>query len=248
MNKKKKQTKVKSTEPSIDKSPVIHQRSKMLTPVNIVSRPLNDKQTEFLNVALNKDTKMVIVSGVAGTSKTFLSVLSSLYLLNQKKISDILYIRSVVESADSKMGYLPGESADKFAPYLQPLEDKLEEFLTMDEIKTLKKDGRIKGLPVGFLRGRNFNALGIIVDEAQNMTTKELLTIMTRTGEFSRVFIIGDPMQSDINGKSGFKKVFDLFNDEDSKKNGIHTFEFGEEDIVRSGLVRFLINKFKKLE
>jgi phosphate starvation-inducible protein PhoH len=72
---------------------------------------------------------------------------------------------------------------------------------------------------------------------------------MTRVGEFSKLFLIGDPTQSDLNGKSisGFKKIYDLFNDDESRKNGIYTFEFTEEDIVRSALVRFIAKKIKNL-
>ena len=74
----------------------------------------------------------------------------------------------------------------------------------------------------------------IIADEAQNMTTKELFTLITRTGEFSKVFILGDPDQSDINGKSGFIKMISYFDDDESRANGIHVFKFTEDDIVRS--------------
>ena len=79
------------------------------------------------------------------------------------------------------------------------------------------------------------------------MTQKELITLITRTGEFSRVFIIGDSEQSDIGNKSGFVKLTSLFDDEESQKNGIFTFKFTEEDIVRSGLVKYIIKKIKKL-
>ena len=92
----------------------------------------------------------------------------------------------------------------------------------------------------------NWNAKAIIADEAQNMTYKELLTLITRTGEFSKVFILGDPEQSDINGKSGFIKMLGHFDDEESRQNGIHVFRFTEDDIVRSGLVQFIIRKVKK--
>jgi phosphate starvation-inducible protein PhoH len=75
-----------------------------------------------------------------------------------------------------------------------------------------------------------------------------LTTLITRVGEFSKVFILGDPQQSDINGKSGFKKMMDLFSDANSKANGVFTFEFTEEDVVRSGLVKFIIKKLQELK
>ena len=78
------------------------------------------------------------------------------------------------------------------------------------------------------------------------MTFKELFTLITRTGEFSKVFILGDPEQSDINGKSGFLKMLSHFEDDESRQNGIHVFRFTEDDIVRSGLVQFIIGKIRK--
>ena len=167
--------------------------------------------------------------------------------MNEKKISDILYVRSIVESADVKMGTLPGEADDKLSPYKRPLIDKLDELLPKESVQYLIKDNRIEGLPVGYLRGLNWNAKAVIGDEMQNCTKKELITLMTRTGEFSRVFLCGDPQQSDIGTRSGFRDIFNLFNDDDSKANGIYTFEFTEDDILRSALVKFIVQKIKSL-
>jgi phosphate starvation-inducible PhoH-like protein len=199
-----------------------------------------------LELSKDKNTKIIFVSGPAGSSKTYLSVLHALKMIDEKRVSDLVYIRSAVESSDSKLGYLPGEADEKMAPYLQPLLDKLIELLPKNEIDALQKDGRIYSVPVGFLRGLNFNAKAIIADEAQNMTWKELFTLITRTGEFSKVFILGDPEQTDINGKSGFIKMLDMFDDEESRQSGIHVFRFTEDDIVRSGLVKFIIQKSRK--
>ena len=126
------------------------------------------------------------------------------------------------------------------------IEHKLDELLPKNEIEFLKKDKRISSIPLGFLRGLNFNAKIILADEAQNMSFKELFTLITRTGEFSKVFILGDETQSDINGRSGFSKMISCFDDDESRKNGVYVFRFDENDIVRSGIVRFLINKIRK--
>ena len=142
---------------------------------------------------------------------------------------------------------MPGEIDEKMQPYLQPLLDKLSELLPKSEIDVLEKDGRISSVPIGFLRGLNWNAKCIIADEAQNMTQKELITLITRIGEFSKVFIIGDPEQTDIGIKSGFSKILSAFDDEESRSNGIYTFKFDEEDIVRSGLVKYIIKKIKNI-
>ena len=233
---KKKNNSVQNNTPTeeqkIDKSPIVYQKSKLRNELSIYERELTEKQKQFVEIALNKETKMVFVSGPAGTSKTYITIYAALKLLNSKKISDLLYIRSAVESSDNKLGFLPGEAHEKMAPYIQPL---------------LEKEERIDSIPLGFLRGLNWNAKCIIADEAQNMTSKELITLITRTGEFSKVFIMGDPEQSDINGKSGFTKVLSLFDDEESRQNGIFVFKFDEDDIVRSALVKYIIKKIKKM-
>jgi phosphate starvation-inducible protein PhoH len=143
---------------------------------------------------------------------------------------------------------LPGEVAEKLSPYVQPLLDKMSEFLSKGDIENIQKEGRIDSIPIGFLRGLSWNAKCIIADEAQNCTQKELVTLITRTGEFSKVFVLGDPEQSDINGKSGFVKVMNAFDDDESRKNGIFIFRFTEEDVVRSGLVKFIIKKIRDIK
>lgn len=233
--------------PKEDKSPIIPQRSKLRNSLDVYERVLTPKQQSFLDLALDKQSKLIFISGPAGTAKTYLAVQAALYMVSSKRVSDLIYIRSVVESADAKLGYLPGEVGDKMAPYLAPLMEKLEELLPRNQIDLLKKEERISGFPVGHLRGRNWNAKVIIGDECQNMTEKELVTLITRTGEFAKVFIIGDPEQSDINGKSGFIKMVSRFNDEECRENGIHVFEFTDDDIVRSALVRFISKRLKKV-
>lgn len=229
-----------------DTSPIIPQRPKFKGILKLYKRPLTEKQNQFLKLAVDKNAKLIFVSGPAGTSKTFLAVLHALVMINEKRVSDLVYVRSAVESSDAKLGFLPGEAGEKMAPYIQPLLDKLTEMLPKGDIDILLKEERVTGIPVGFLRGLNWNAKVIIADEAQNMSFKELFTLITRTGEFSKVFILGDPEQSDINGKSGFIKMIGHFDDDESRQNGIHVFRFTEDDIVRSGLVQFIIKKVKK--
>jgi phosphate starvation-inducible protein PhoH len=163
--------------------------------------------------------------------------------MNLKKVSDLIYIRSIVESSDNKMGFLPGDATEKLSPYLEPLIEKLEEMLDTSDINNLQKEKRIQGKPTGYLRGLSWNAKGIIMDEAQNSSQKELTTLLTRVGHFSKLFICGDPMQSDINGKSGFDKMCNIFNDDISRQHGVHVFYLTEEDIVRSEIVKFIVKK-----
>jgi len=246
MKKQKKLINEKQQFNNQDRSPIIPQRNKLHSTLDIYQRELRPKQQDFINLILDKQSKLIFVSGPAGTGKTFLAVQAALMLINTKRVSDLIYVRSVVESADVKMGFLPGEVNEKMAPYLQPLMDKLEELLPKNQIDLLKKEDRITGVPIGHLRGRNWNAKVIIGDEIQNTTFKEIFTLITRVGEFAKIIILGDPEQSDINGKSGFLKMISIFDDEESRQNGIYVFRFNEEDIVRSSLVRFIVKKTKK--
>jgi phosphate starvation-inducible PhoH-like protein len=257
MSKQKRLNKLKRKEARLaetkkDPSPIVPQRSKIQAPLQIIHRnDLTDKQKEFLRLALDNNTKIIFISGPAGTSKSFLSVLASLELMNQKKISDIIYIRSVVESSEHRMGFLPGDADAKFSPYLEPLVDKLDEMLNKADIALLQKEGRIQAKPTGFLRGLNWNAKAIIVDESQNNSFAEHVTILSRIGKFSKMFVCGDPMQSDTNGKSGFVAMYTLFDNEESRNEGIHVFHFTNDDIVRSETVRYIIEvieRYKKLK
>lgn len=230
-----------------DKSLFVTQRPKISFSLAIKSREdFTEKQKTVIETALDKHTKCVFVDGLYGTSKSYMAVLASLKLLNEKKVDEIIFIRNPVESSTTgKIGFIPGSSEEKMAPYNAILFDKLEEMLGEADIQKLKKDNRINCYPVGFVRGRSWNCKAIIVDEASSMSWDDLFLIMTRCGEFSKIFFLGDSVnQNDIGSKSGFKKMFNLFNDEESRNFGIHCFELREyTDIVRSGLLRFVMEK-----
>jgi len=243
--KKPSKPKLQSIEPIKDTSPRVHQREKIDYTLNLRGLDWTEKQKTFIELATNKDTRIIFLSGPAGTSKSILAVYSALELLNSKRISDIIYVRTIIESAAHSMGTLPGDADQKLQFFVSVLNDKLEELLPTADIKRLHTDERVKGMPVNYLRGASYNAKAVIVDEAQNANFSELLTSLTRIGKFTKYFILGDPMQTDLKNKeqSGFKVMFDLFNDEESQKRGIYCVEFGKEDIMRSEILKFIIEK-----
>lgn len=203
--------------------------------------PFTDRQLQFIKLAQNRNTKVLFCSGPAGSAKTLLASYVALNMLREAKINEILYIRTVIESASKTLGYLPGELDQKFSPYAAPIHDKLKELLPDHVADGLIAEGIIKPIPVNFLRGCHFAEKFIFADEAQNMTKAELTTLLTRVGEFSKVIVAGDPQQSDINGGSGFKLLFNAFDNEVSRRNGIYTWEFGEDDIKRSEVVKYIV-------
>ena len=116
-----------------------------------------ENQKKFIKTLLQEDTKIVFADGFAGTAKTYLSVFGALTLIATNKMSQIIYLRSVVESANQKIGHLPGQLDEKFLPYSLPLMDKLDELVTKTTANSLFKKEYIKCLPVNFTRGLTFN-------------------------------------------------------------------------------------------
>lgn len=229
-----------------DNSPVVPQEEKIKFELDIKERfQLSDKQKNILETALHKDTRCVFIDGLFGTSKTYLAVLASLKLLSSKRIDKIIYVRSPTEAGSVKLGFLPGERSDKMAPYNYVFYQKLEELLPKIQVEKLEKECKIDCISLGFTRGYSWNTKAIIIDEAAGLTFADLILLLSRCGEFTRIFIVGDSInQNDIGSKSGFKKMFDCFNDEESRKNGVFNFELKDQgDIVRSGFLRFVMEK-----
>ena len=218
-----------------------------LTKTNIKLKKisLTDKQLALLKIIFDNDSKIVFISGPAGTSKTYVAIYGALQLYNMNNERGITYVRTIAESGEKSLGALPGEMAEKINPYMMPMNEKLDELLIPGQASIVKEKEIIKGMPINYLRGASWRDEIVIADESQNFTFKELTTLMTRLGEGSKLLICGDPMQSDINGRSGFADMYSLFNDEESKEQGIHTFYFGPEDIKRSEILKYVISKIQ---
>jgi len=203
---------------------------------------LKPRHQQLVDLALAQKSNVVFVDGPAGTAKTYCAVLVALEALLRRYKDKILYVRSIVESADKKIGSLPGEVEDKFMPWSIPLVEKLEEMIEPDQIQPLFDNHYVKCWPMNFLRGVTFRNNVVIIDEAQNLTHAELTTAITRFGENCKLIIIGDTRQADIGiGKSGFRDIYEEFAKEKYKKDGIFTFRFEIDDIMRSPLLAVLV-------
>ena len=236
-----KPTKKKDTSPYVDKK-----RPKPTIDLSVRDLPWTDKQKKFFELVNNKKTRIVIVRGVAGTSKTLLAAHVALTRMKEKKITEIYYSRVPVESSIHGIGYIKGDSNEKMAPYLQPMTDKLNELLPEPQVRALMADSRVIGIPLGFLRGLNISNAVFVMDEAQNCRVEDFLLVMSRMANFSTLFVLGDSQQSDIKN-SGFDRIFNLFNTDSAKEHGIETFEFGKEDIVRSEILSYIIESFESI-
>lgn len=239
--------KAKQAGGTTDRSAHVHQREKINWELQIRERSdLTERQKIILETALDKETRCVMIDGIWGTGKSMLATLAALKLLNSGRCKTILYVRSPIEaSVHSRVGFLSGDLAEKMAPYTAVLTEKLEELLPKEDIERLIKDDRIQCIPTGFLQGRSYNCAAIIVDEAASMSWEDLLLIISRCGPFTRIFFLGDTInQVYLSDKSGFKRFVDAFSDDESKQNGVFTFELKEShDIVRSPFLRFVMKK-----
>jgi phosphate starvation-inducible PhoH-like protein len=203
---------------------------------------LTEKQKNFFEKMILPSNRITFLRGPAGSAKTFLSVYCALTRLNKNPDLKILYLRSAVESASKGLGFLKGDIDDKFAPYMAPLEDKIEELLNNYEKDELKKRGALEAMPINFLRGQSWRDKVVIIDEAQNMTRAELVTAITRIGNNTKIFICGDTRQSDIKSND-FENICELFNDEMSVEKGIINLSFLKKDIMRDKILSFIIDK-----
>jgi len=208
----------------------------------------NDRHKAFVEKASDASSQIIFCDGPAGSSKTYCAVYVALTMLKERKIDEIIYIRSIVESATRKLGSLPGEVDEKFKPWSIPLIEKCDELVGKQTTNVLFESEYIKSIPVNFLRGSTFSNSVVIVDEAQNLEHSELVTILTRFGKNCKLFVIGDTRQSDIFDKSGFKKIINVFDSEESSQHGIYAFHFTEEDITRSKLLKYIVKVISSIK
>ena len=228
----------------IEEIPEIVTRNQMDRTFKINAKfDLTTVHKSFTELCFNNNTKIAFVDGPAGTAKTYCAAYVALNLLKSHRVDEVVYIRSIIESASKSMGSLPGEVDDKFIQWTLTLQEKLSELISSSTISTLFDTNVVKAIPVNYVRGLTFKDSIVIVDEAQNLTRSELITILTRFGEDSKMIVIGDTLQSDINGKSGFQDIYNTFNDKESEDNGVFCFKFTNYDIMRSEMLKFIVKK-----
>jgi len=207
---------------------------------------LTEKHKQFISLVTDRNNKLIFCNGPAGTAKTYCTVYAALQLLERKSFKQILYLRSIVECSDKSLGALPGELYDKIAPFAAPFMEKLAELTTPATVNGLSEKGMIDVQPINFLRGTTFHDKIVILDEAQNITIDQFYIIISRLGEHGKLILLGDTDQIDIKDKRSYATVVNTFDSEECREKGISVFNFTEEDIKRSQLLRFIIGKIKE--
>ncbi len=205
----------------------------------VTPRSLN--QQLYLRSMIDYD--LVISIGPAGTGKTYLAVAMAAALLLEQQVKRIILARPAVEAGE-RLGFLPGDLAEKVNPYLRPLYDALYDILGFDKVGRMMERGTIEVAPIAFMRGRTLNDSFVILDEAQNTTGEQMKMFLTRIGFNSKAVINGDVTQIDLpQGRiSGLNEVQQVL----AGVPGIKFVEFGERDVVRHKLVQAIVRAYDR--
>ncbi len=181
--------------------------------------------------------------GPAGTGKTYLAMAMAVATLREGKASRIILTRPAVEAGEA-LGFLPGDLYEKLTPYLRPLHDALHDMLPAEEVHKHMERGTIEIAPLAYMRGRTLNHAFIVLDEAQNSTTEQMLMFLTRLGHGSKAVITGDPTQIDLppHKHSGLLEAIRALKGID----GIALVEFLKRDVVRHPLVQRIIAAYEE--
>lgn len=196
-------------------------------------------QKQYLHAIKHHDVNFGI--GPAGTGKTYLAVACAVDAMERDNIRRIILTRPAVESGE-RLGFLPGDLAQKIDPYLRPLYDALYEMLGFEKVAKLIERNVIEVAPLAYMRGRSLNESFIILDEAQNTTIEQMKMFLTRIGFGSTVVVTGDVTQVDLprGQKSGLRHVIDVLKDVD----GISFTFFTPKDVVRHPLVQRIVTAY----
>jgi len=198
-------------------------------------------QVEYIEKILAHDCTFGI--GPAGTGKTYLAVACAVDALERDKVKRIVLVRPAVEAGE-RLGFLPGDLAQKVDPYLRPLYDALFDLMGFDKTGKLLERGTIELAPLAYMRGRTLNHAFVILDEAQNTTPEQMKMFLTRIGFGARAVVNGDVTQTDLarGQKSGLIEARRIL----AGVRGIAFTDFGAQDVVRHPLVARIIDAYEK--
>ena len=202
-----------------------------------------ENQVRYLQNILQHDISFGI--GPAGTGKTYLAVACAVHALETERVGRIILVRPIVEAGE-KLGFLPGDIAQKVHPYLRPLYDALYEMMGFEKVNQLIEKDIIELLPLAYMRGRSLNDSFVILDEGQNTTVEQMKMFLTRIGFNSKAVITGDITQIDLNNRrdSGLVHTMEVL----KNTAGISFTQFQASDVVRHPLVQTIVEAYERHE
>jgi phosphate starvation-inducible PhoH-like protein len=208
-----------------------------------IIKPRGANQHRYLKSIQEHDINFGV--GPAGTGKTYLAVACAVAALEREEVRRLILARPAVEAGE-KLGFLPGDMAQKIDPYLRPLYDALYEMLGFERVAKLIERNVIEVAPLAFMRGRTLNDSFIILDEAQNTTVEQIKMFLTRVGFGSKCVVTGDITQIDLprNKESGLRHVLEVLREVE----GISFTFFGSHDVVRHPLVQRIVAAYEAYE
>jgi phosphate starvation-inducible PhoH-like protein len=200
-------------------------------------------QVEYLRSIRGHDLTFGI--GPAGTGKTYLAVASAVAALESDQVRRLVLVRPAVEAGE-RLGFLPGDLAQKVDPYLRPIFDALYELMGVDRTNKLIERNIIEVAPLAYMRGRTLNHAFVIMDEAQNTTIEQMKMFLTRIGFGSTAVVTGDVTQTDLGPKqpSGLRHVRGVL----QGVEGIAFVHFDSRDVVRHPLVQRIVDAYEHAE
>ena len=202
--------------------------------------PKTRSQEIYSSMLRNKNKKIIIATGPAGTGKTMFATEFGIRNFLLGKCDKLIFTRPSV-SVDEDLGYLPGTLEEKMAPWVRPIYDILYQFISPKEVTELLEEKVIEISPLGYMRGRTFKHCWIVADEMQNSTVSQMKMLLTRLGENSRLVITGDLDQYDrTDVRNGLEDFLDKFRD--TRSSSIGSFEFENEDIQREEVVKEVLD------
>jgi phosphate starvation-inducible PhoH-like protein len=187
------------------------------------------------------DHPVVFGIGPAGTGKTYLAMAAAVNALLKNQVERVILTRPAVEAGEA-LGFLPGDLREKILPYLRPLYDALHDMLDGEDVARLSEKGVIEIAPLAYMRGRTLSRAFVVLDEAQNTTSEQMMMFLTRLGEDSRMVVTGDITQIDLprSKQSGLMEVRHILAD----IPGIDFHTFSGADVVRHPLVARIIEAY----
>ena len=211
-------------------------------PIDIVPRTRNQ---EKLVLALQDDSQHIVVTaGPAGTGKTYLCMLAAVKAFREGSCKKIILTRPAVEVEEEKHGFLPGDLNQKMMPWCIPLLDVLKEYYREQDVTAMIEAGTIEIAPLAFMRGRTLKDAWIIADESQNMTPKQMVMLLTRIGENSKITVTGDVEQTDrIKGNNGLADLCERLGEGGVK--GISVCELDARDIQRHPIISTVLKLYQ---